>query len=263
MLPNDIFPLSYRLQNFVNGKQTGTVSRRVDTLDSNTGPFTDRFGEVHDLDFTGLNYSHLMFSSSIARHSGDGPSKHQGIGENRIVRTIRDANGNGWDVIEDYTIVANATDIVGDLNYNGELDLGDLNIMTQNAALMSDGHQVSEAQLRLDMNGDDAVDVNDIHHWVTDLKDSWIGDANLDGEFNSGDFVDVFATGKYETGELARWSEGDWNADERFDSGDFVAAFKDGGYEMGARAAVAAVPEPSSLLMMLFGMLGIGRIRRR
>ena len=99
----------------------------------------------------------------------------------------------------------------------------------------------------LDQSG--TVDLADRQYWVTDVKSTWIGNANLDGEFNSGDFVDVFGAGKYESGELARWSEGDWNGDERFDSSDFIAAFQDGGYEMGARAAVAAVPEPSSWIL--------------
>ena len=81
--------------------------------------------------------------------------------------------------------------------------------------------------------------------------------------FDSGDFVDVFGAGKYESGELARWSEGDWNGDELFDSGDFIAAFQDGGYELGARTAVASVPEPASWILLTLGLISVGRIRRR
>ena len=32
--------------------------------------------------------------------------------------------------------------------------------------------------------------------WVNDLKNTWIGDANLDLEFNSGDMVQVFVAGQ-------------------------------------------------------------------
>lgn len=96
------------------------------------------------------------------------------------------------------------------------------------------------------------------------IKKDWIGDANLDGVFDSGDFVQVFKSAKYETGEIAGWSQGDWNGDRVFDSGDFVAAFKDGGYEMGRKPAVAAVPEPGTSVMaipMLLGLLSLSRRR--
>ena len=55
-----------------------------------------------------------------------------------------------------------------------------------------------------DMNGDGRVTVEDHRAWVKDLKHTWFGDADLNGEFNSGDFVQVFQAGKYEQG----WIEG-------------------------------------------------------
>ena len=70
------------------------------------------------------------------------------------------------------------------------------------------------------------------------LNSPWVGDTNLDGEFNSGDLVQVFVAGKYETGETATWGEGDWTGDQLFDSGDMVAAFVAGGYEQGAKPAI-------------------------
>ena len=72
-----------------------------------------------------------------------------------------------------------------------------------------------------------------------DVKRTWYGDADFNGEFNSSDFVQVFQAGKYEqgwltesgwaVGALAGWSEGDWNGDGLFDSSDFITAFQDGG----------------------------------
>ena len=56
------------------------------------------------------------------------------------------------------------------------------------------------------------------------------GDSNLDGAFDQRDLVEVFQVGKYETGQVANWSEGDWNGDERFDSADFVLTMKLGTY---------------------------------
>lgn len=76
-----------------------------------------------------------------------------------------------------------------------------------------------------------------------------VGDANLDGQFDSGDMVQVFTTGKY--GHPAVWMEGDWSQDGVFDSGDMVAAFTAGGYQR----PLAAVPEPSAAILLLLGLL--------
>ena len=47
--------------------------------------------------------------------------------------------------------------------------------------------------------------------WIGDLFNSWVGDANLDGEFNSGDLVVVLASGAYEQDVTAVWESGDFN----------------------------------------------------
>ena len=88
------------------------------------------------------------------------------------------------------------------------------------------------------------------------MKSTYFGDSNLDGEFNSTDFVTVFTEGKYEDGVAANagWASGDWNGDKEFDSSDFVAAFVAGGYEIGPRQ-VAVVPEPSALVLFAIGLL--------
>ena len=48
-----------------------------------------------------------------------------------------------------------------------------------------------------DLNGDTVLDSEDRRVWVKDLAYTWYGDANLDGEFNSSDFVQVFTAGRY------------------------------------------------------------------
>ncbi len=89
------------------------------------------------------------------------------------------------------------------------------------------------------------------------------GDSNHDGDFNSADFVQVLLMGKYETGEVASWSQGDWNGDRIFSSADFVTAFVDGGYEEGLRTGTAEVPEPAAWLMLVTGLIGVAFGRRR
>ena len=71
------------------------------------------------------------------------------------------------------------------------------------------------------------------------LKKDWLGDANLDGQFDSVDIVEVLQAGKYNVDEIAGWSQGDWNRDMRFDRLDIVSALQDGGYGQGPHAASA------------------------
>ncbi len=134
----------------------------------------------------------------------------------------------------------------GDFNLDGMLDAADIDALTV-AAL---GGQNPGS---FDLNADRRVDNADRVVWVHDLRNVYFGDANLDGVFTTADFVSVFQVGEYEdvTPLNSGWSDGDWNGDRDFTSGDFVTAFQDGGFEKGPRAAVAAVPEPSSLLLLL------------
>jgi hypothetical protein len=134
----------------------------------------------------------------------------------------------------------------GDFNNNGVLDAADIDDLTRQSAAGAD----PEA---FDLNGDAVVNRDDVNVWVKDLFHGWIGDANLDGEFNSGDLVAVLTSGTYEANIDSVWSTGDFNGDGRTNSGDLVAALTDGGYELGPRAAVAAVPEPHAFALMIFG----------
>ena len=93
----------------------------------------------------------------------------------------------------------------------------------------------------------------DLNCWITRLKRTYIGDANLDGEFNTQDLIEVFQAGEYEDDiELnSTWATGDWDSDGDFNSRDLVIAFQDGGFEKGPRAAVHAVPEPSGSVLLM------------
>ena len=147
----------------------------------------------------------------------------------------------------------------GDFNSDRVLDAQDIDRLTAN---------LGELDLWFDVNYDNTVDLADHRMWVKDLKGTWFGDANLDGEFNSGDLVDVFAAGKYvvdpDTAETATWAEGDWNGDMLFDSGDLVLAFEDGGYEQGPLVP-KAVPEPTGIGVMTISLalLTVSTRRRR
>jgi hypothetical protein len=148
--------------------------------------------------------------------------------------------------------------IPGDTNRSGELDLEDINLLTR--AIQEN---LTDPLFDLDKNG--SIDAADRQYWVRDLKRTYFGDANLDGQFNSGDLVDVFQANHYEDTITLNsdWSTGDWNGDGDFTSRDLVLAFQDGGYESGPRLA-AAVPEPHSVTSLAIGLLLVaGKLIRR
>ncbi len=173
---------------------------------------------------------------------------------------LRELRGKDYQQVllfsDDFTIgmTAVAEPAAGDFDEDGDLDVTDIDLLlTQITAETPD--------LRFDVTADDSVNHDDLSFWVHDLKRTWFGDANLDLQFDSHDMVQVFAGGKYETGNEAGWAEGEWNADGLFSSDDMIAAFVDGGYEQGRQPQTIAVPEPGGwwLLLMSLPLLAIRR----
>lgn len=143
----------------------------------------------------------------------------------------------------------------GDFNANGSLDAGDIDALT--TEVLAGNHPSS-----FDLTGDGFVNDNDRIFWVEEIRKTYFGDANLDGVFNTSDFVLVFQAGEYHD-ELAlnsTWATGDWDGDGDFTSGDFVRAFQSRGFEALPRAAV--VPEPTGGIFSI-GLLAAVSIRQR
>jgi hypothetical protein len=150
---------------------------------------------------------------------------------------------SGWMAILD------ESNVIGDFDEDGDLDWDDLGILTVQLRRGSNNPV-------FDLSDNGTSDMEDRGIWIKDLKMSWFGDANLDGEFNSSDLVSVLSAGEYEDGVEGNsgWATGDWDGDGDFSSADLVVALADGGYEQGPRAAVNAVPEPTCLMLMLMGV---------
>jgi hypothetical protein len=148
--------------------------------------------------------------------------------------------------------------IPGDVDTNDVIDARDIDYLS---AALREGSDAN----RYDVNRDDQVDADDWNSLINDVMNLWIGDSNLDGEFNSADFVSVFQAGEYEDliESNSTWSTGDWTGDAEFDSGDLVAAFQDGGFEQGPKAAIMAVPEPGALGCDIVGLIGLLSLARR
>ena len=143
----------------------------------------------------------------------------------------------------------------GDFNGSGARDVADLELLAD---------AMATNDLAFDLNSDGTVDYGDRQYWVETLSNTFIGDSDLNGEFNSSDFVAVFSAAKYETGAEATWAEGDWNGDKVFDSSDFVPAFQGAGYENGARdGGLQTVPEPSAIGLLMMGSIAMLSFRKR
>ena len=149
----------------------------------------------------------------------------------------------------------------GDFDSDGDLTVADIDLLT--LATFSDHYDPS---YDLDRNGE--IDAADRLIWVEDVKGTFFGDANFDGEFNSSDLIDVFQAAEYEDDlEVnSTWATGDWNGDLEFTTTDFVVALQSGSYEAGPRVyetpAASAVPEPSSVILLLFATLSLAMWRR-
>lgn len=139
---------------------------------------------------------------------------------------------------------------LGDFNGNTILDVDDIDRLSSEV-------RAGTNNSFFDLNSDSLVDDVDRRIWVEELKETYFGDSNLDGQFSSLDLVTVFQAAQYEDqiDGNSTWSTGDWNGDVEFTSRDLVLAFTTGGYEQGPRALTQSVPDPGAcgfgVLMLL------------
>ncbi|MCA9217056.1 MAG: hypothetical protein KDB27_28500 [Planctomycetales bacterium] len=157
--------------------------------------------------------------------------------------TISSGTGSGGTLEAEIDHFSFSAILPGDFNYDRSFDTHDLTVLA---------NDLGTSEPRRDLNRDSIVDATDRDVWVHDIAKTYYGDANLDGEFDTADFVSIFNFGQYEDEIVGNstWETGDWNLDGDFTTADLVLAFQDGGYEKGP---VAVVPEPvfSTLPLLL------------
>ena len=89
------------------------------------------------------------------------------------------------------------------------------------------------------------------------------GDANGDGKVDGSD-VTILA-GNWQKGVsdglVATWEEGDFNGDGKVDGSDVTILA--GNWQYGVEAASAAVPEPSTILLILSALAALMLVRRK
>jgi hypothetical protein len=158
--------------------------------------------------------------------------------QTQLLRMSAGSNDAGkFDGVLDFLSITPFSDIEGDFNGNGILDAADIDQLSKQV-------RTSTNDPIYDLNADAVVNDLDRQVWIHDLKQTFFGDADLNGSFDSVDLVQVLASGEYEDAvDLnSTWLTGDWNGDGDFTSGDLVTALADGGYEGGV---AATVPEPA------------------
>ncbi len=155
--------------------------------------------------------------------------------------------------------VLRVTSLPADFDNDGLLTSADIDLLSREVA---SGRENS----RFDVDQDGDVDASDRLFWVHQRKGTFLGDANLDGQFDTGDLLLVFQAGLYEDAVEANasWVTGDWDGDQEFTSSDLLRALQDGGYQDNVNATIAPLPEPSGLLALpLAVLLAVVRRQRR
>ena len=102
-----------------------------------------------------------------------------------------------------------------------------------------------------DLTNDGSVNRGDHNELIVNILETDFGDSNMDGVFDSGDFVQVFTRGEYEDDEEGNsgWADGDWNCDGEFDTTDLVVAFTAGGFVRASRPGLNQVVSPAGAIL--------------
>ncbi len=164
-------------------------------------------------------------------------------------------NSPGPRLSDDFRLLGTAGGMA-DLTGNGIVDVGDLDLPSSVVRKGDD-----DADRHFDLNADGRVDEGDRRFFVRVVADSFFGDADMDGVFDSSDMVRVFQSGEYEdlVSSNSTWASGDWNGNGDFESGDMVLAFQSGGYFPGIEdielSKTAGIPEPGSQVLGLIGLV--------
>ena len=147
-----------------------------------------------------------------------------------------------------------------DFDSNGDMDGDDVDALVRE--IVAGTHDLS-----FDLSSDGAVDNEDLNQWLSDAATEngrnapyLFGDANLDGSVN---VSDLNALGQSWLRHPHTWQQGDFNADGTVDAGDLNKIGQNWLVTIPVVAAQAtAVPEPATVLLLLFGLAGIVCRRR-
>lgn len=132
--------------------------------------------------------------------------------------------------------------ILGDINRDGttsSLDIDSLyNLFGPSPDFIPDGQ----------------INIEDANFLIHNVFQTIRGDANLDRKVNNKDFGIIFGNfGHTNVG----WGDGDFNADDIVDIEDFGFVFGNFGFNNTSTQAMEVVPEPSSFILILMGIISL------
>ena len=185
-------------------------------------------------DMAQLGLGYVLVDRVIYSDEGEWPTEADGGGRS-LTRSDLRAYGDFAGTWTAALPTPGSLGIVGDVDGNQVVDDRDIDQLC--IATKLGGNSA------FDLNGDGSVDDGDVKYLIETVLGSVLGDSNLDGIFNSSDFVAVFTAGEYED-DIPRnsgWAEGDWNCDGDFNSNDFVAVFTAGTFVRNATIAPAEI----------------------
>lgn len=132
----------------------------------------------------------------------------------------------------------------------GDFDADSL-LTIQDVDLLSAEIDSPEPRLWFDLNDDGMVDQDDRSVWVSDLKKTFFGDANLDGQVDAADLNNLALS--WQVNDATSWAQGDFDGDGNVGATDLNSLALN--WRKGS-AEAASVPEPSSTpILLIVGFL--------
>ena len=133
--------------------------------------------------------------------------------------------------------------LIGDFDLDDELTVADMD------ALSAAVRDFSTDPL-FDLNDDGIADQEDRRIWIDDRFGTFFGDASLDKEV---DFVD-FTSLAFFFDKPGGWEQGDFDGSGAIQFSDFLLLSSNFGK---LTPAVTAVPEPTTALLLVIGLVGL------
>ena len=161
-----------------------------------------------------------------------------------------------WDVSQLYT--SGQITLIDEYRGNGDFDVNDqLNAddIDQLSAAVRAGRDLS-----FDVNGDGLLNQDDRRLWVDDLKNTFFGDANLDGMVDAADLNELALNWN---GIAAGWGKGDFTGDAIVNAADLNELALNWQAGVNANATSHTIPEPTGIVLAVVGLVVFSVLRRR